>query len=103
MSDMYENICEIVMDAQTMTNREQAHTAFATAFAFPSEYGRNLDALHDLLCALPPTRLTLYHPHCLVVSMGRYGKIMLQVLNDAAAENPFFQFYAVPEPSATDL
>jgi len=100
MSDIRENIREIVMDAQTMTTREQAHTAFATAFAFPAEYGRNLDALHDLLCSIPPTRLTLYHSDCLAASLGRYGKVMLQVLNDAAAENPLFQFRAVPEPPA---
>lgn len=95
-------IREIALDAQTMTTREQAHTAFANAFAFPAEYGRNLDALYDLLCAIPPTRFTLYHPACLTASLGRYGKVMLQVLHDAAAENPSFQFRAVPEPPSTD-
>ncbi|MDO4269790.1 MAG: barstar family protein [Eubacteriales bacterium] len=81
---------EMLLDAETLYTRAQTHEALAAAFSFPADYGRNLDALYDLLCALPPTRLTLRHAEMLVVNMGNYGELLLRVLADAAAENPAF-------------
>ena len=81
---------ELLLDAETLYTREQAHEALSKAFGFPADYGRNLDALYDLLTACPPTRLTLRHAEMLVVHMGNYGELLLRVLADAAAENPQF-------------
>ena len=81
---------ELLLDAETLYTRAQAHDALAKAFGFPADYGRNLDALYDLLTAYSPARLTLRHAEMLVVHMGNYGELLLRVLADAAAENPSF-------------
>ena len=81
---------ELLLDAETLYTRAQAHDALAKAFGFPADYGRTLDALYDLLTACPPARLTLRHAEKLVDNMGNYGELLLRVLADAAAENPSF-------------
>lgn len=81
---------ELLLDAQSLHTRAQVHDALAAAFAFPADYGRNLDALYDLLTVCPPTRLTLRHAEHLVDALGNYGELLLRVLADAAAENPGF-------------
>ena len=45
---------ELLLDAETLYTRAQAHDALAKAFGFPADYGRTLDALYDLLTACPP-------------------------------------------------
>ncbi|WP_283673836.1 barstar family protein [Butyricicoccus sp. Marseille-Q5471] len=81
---------DLLLDAETLYTRDQLHDAFAGAFGFPAGYGRNLDALYDLLTALPRTRLTLRHAEMLVINLGNYGDLTLRVLAGAAAENPGF-------------
>ena len=81
---------ELLLDAETLYTRAHAHDALAKVFRFPTDYGRNLDALYDLLTAYSPARLTLRHAEMLVVHMGNYGELLLRVLADAAAENPSF-------------
>ena len=53
---------ELLLDAETLYTRDQAHDALAKVFGFPADYGRNLDALYDLLTAYPAARLTLRAP-----------------------------------------
>lgn len=53
---------ELLLDAETLYTREQLHDVLAKVCGFPSDYGRNLDALYDLLTAYPAARLTLRHP-----------------------------------------
>ena len=81
---------ELLLDAETLYTRGQVHDALSAVFGFPADYGRNLDALYDLLTALPPTRLTLQRAEMFVVNLGNYGELILRVLADAAAENPSF-------------
>ena len=81
---------ELLLDAETLYTREQLHDVLAKVCGFPSDYGRNLDALYDLLTAYPAARLTLRHPEMLVAHLGNYGELVLRVLADAAAENPAF-------------
>ena len=68
---------ELLLDAETLYTRAQAHDALAKAFGFPADYGRTLDALYDLLTACPPARLTLRHAEKLVDNMGNYGELLL--------------------------
>ena len=72
---------ELLLDAETLYTREQLHDVLTKVFGFPADYGRNLDALYDLLTA---------YPEMLVVHLGNYGELVLRVLADAAAENPAF-------------
>ena len=79
---------ELLLDAETLYTREQLHDVLTKVCGFPADYGRNLDALYDLLTAYPAARLTLRHPEMLVAHLGNYGELVLRVL--AAAENPAF-------------
>ena len=81
---------ELLLDAETLYTRAQVHDALTRVFGFPADYGRNLDALYDLLTAYPAARLTLRHAEQLVTHLGYYGELLLRVLADAAAENPSF-------------
>ena len=81
---------ELLLDAETLYTREQLHDVLTKVCGFPSDYGRNLDALYDLLTAYPAARLTLRHPEMLVAHLGNYGELVLRVLADAATENPAF-------------
>lgn len=76
---------ELLLDAETLYTREQLHDVLAKVCGFPADYGRNLDALYDLLTAYPAARLTLRHPEMLVAHLGNYGELVLRVLADAAA------------------
>ena len=44
---------ELLLNAETLYTREQLHNVLAKVCGFPADYGRNLDALYDLLTAYP--------------------------------------------------
>ena len=43
---------ELLLDAETLYTREQLHDVLAKVCGFPADYGRNLDALYDLLTSM---------------------------------------------------
>ena len=77
----------IRLDCAWMGDREAVHDYLAQALGFPSWYGRNLDALYDLLTGwMEPTRLELKHLPALTAYP--YGEKVLETLQDAAANTP---------------
>ena len=83
----------IVLDGLYMNTREATHDYLARRLHFPSYYGRNLDALHDLLTEpCDPTQIILYRKACMLQKLGDYGEILLTVLRDAASENASLRF-----------
>ena len=66
-------------------------TMSSRVFALPAFYGRNLDALYDVLTELPPCTLLLEHTGCLYDALGPYAEKLLGVFRDAARENPNIQ------------
>lgn len=79
----------IFLDAAAMPDRETAHRYLAGQLAFPDYYGKNLDALFDLLSERSaPTRLVIRDRRALENTLGPYGAALLRTLEDAAAENP---------------
>ncbi len=77
----------IYLDCAQMTDWAAAHDHLALTLHFPPWYGRNLDALFDLLCDLGPTRLLLIHTEALD-GLGPYGLALLDTMRAAAQENP---------------
>ena len=68
---------------------EALHTALAEGLGFPVWYGRNLDALYDLLTEpMEPTTLTIYGWNALADTLGEKAVPMRRVLEDAGQENP---------------
>ena len=79
----------IILDAAAMTDRAAAHDHLAARLCLPAYYGRNLDALFDLLSTRErETRLVVQNAPLITENLGPYGRALLGVLEDAAAENP---------------
>lgn len=75
----------IELDARKMERKGEAHEYLKEQMAFPEYYGKNLDALHDCLTSLPPTKVRFCNTD--QVNGGYFDKIM-RVFRDSAQENP---------------
>ena len=76
------------LDCTRMTDCQTAHDYLAQTLGFPDWYGRNLDALYDLLTGhLGPARVELTRIEALV-ELGNYGHLLLGALQAAAADCP---------------
>lgn len=79
----------VVIDGGMMFTREAAHDYLALRLDFPDYYGRNLDALYDLLSEYArPLRLVIYRRWELDAALGAYGTALLETLTDATRGNP---------------
>lgn len=76
------------LDGRLMTDRESAHTYLAQQLGFPSYYGRNLDALYDLLTECSePTEIVFLHTDVMKEQMGSYGSTLLHTMLEAENDN----------------
>lgn len=79
----------IYLDCARFQSREILHDTLAELLDFPAYYGRNLNALFDLLTERgEQTELVLRNRSLLSDHLGGYGTAFLEVLFDAARENP---------------
>ena len=76
-----------ILDGKAMTDRAAAHTHLAQRLELPDWYGRNLDALHDLLTDLAG-EIILEDPAAVTEYLGRYGEALLATMQEAAETNP---------------
>ena len=83
---------EIVLDAKEFKGKKKAHNYLKKVLKFPDYYGKNLDALYDCLGEIAEETV-LVIPKAIQNKeyLGEYGKTMLLVFQDAAAENPALQ------------
>lgn len=82
----------ICLDAHEMDNREQLHDYLAGKLAFPSYYGRNLDALYDCLGDIrQPTIIFINHQQALSDNLGNYGRKVGEVFKEAARRNKYIR------------
>ena len=77
----------ITLDCNLITDDQTAHDLFAKELEFPDYYGRNLDALYDLLSTYPETELTLINTAALG-KLFRYGDNLMLAIKDAEKANP---------------
>lgn len=78
-----------ILYGSEIQSKEQLHVLLAQRLSFPSHYGNNLDALYDCLCERSKAvQLIIAEKEALSENLADYGKQFLQVLTDAAAENP---------------
>ena len=79
----------IILDGNAMTDRAAAHSHLAQRLELPAWYGRNLDALYDVLTELgEQTQIVLADPAAVVANLGKYGEALLSTMQEAAEENP---------------
>ena len=79
---------DVTLDGRSIDSREALHHALARSLHFPVWYGKNLDALHDCLTALPgPVTLRILHARQLRKALGGYASSFGHVLHDSEREN----------------
>lgn len=79
---------DVTLNCEEMTSKEATHTYLAMKLDFPNYYGKNLDALWDILSTVSePLRIKLLNEEKLKVYLGDYGQSLLDVLNEAAEFN----------------
>ena len=72
-----------------IADMDALHTALAESLGFPAWYGRNLDALFDLLTeSTEPATLTIYDWDTLSSTLGDKAARLRRVLEDAGQDNP---------------
>ena len=83
---------EIVLDARRFKGRTRAHAYLKEALGLPDYYGKNLDALYDCLGDIVEETVIVV-PDVIQKKeyLGDYGRTMLRVFKNAAAENPALQ------------
>ncbi len=74
----------IELDGRRMENRAAAHDYLAEQLNFPEYYGRNLDALYDLLTERGNVSdVSLTHAEKVREALGDYGERLLKTLTEA--------------------
>lgn len=76
------------LDGRMMTDRNAAHEHLAQRLGFPAYYGKNLDALYDLLMECSkPIEIVFYHAEYMKEQLGVYGSALLHTLQEAENDN----------------
>ena len=79
----------IILEGKAMTDRPAAHSHLVERLELPTWYGRNLDALYDVLTEIgTDTELILEDPAAVVENLGKYGEALLGTMQEAAEANP---------------
>lgn len=78
----------IVLDGAYMTDKDAAYAYLAKRLGFPSYFGKNLDALYDMMTEpCPQTQLVIYHKETMLKNLGYYGQRILDTMRDALRVN----------------
>ena len=77
---------EYRIDCTQLKDRASAHEYLAKVFSFPEWYGKNLDALFDLLRDLGDCTVIIENTDALS-TLGVYGEALISTIKDAAKEN----------------
>lgn len=79
----------VILNGKAMTDRPTAHSHLTERLELPAWYGRNLDALYDVLTGIgEDTELILENPTAVIENLGKYGEALLSTMQEAADENP---------------
>lgn len=83
----------VQLDGKRMVSRAALHGDLAKQLQLPDYYGRNLDALYDLLIERnEETIIELTNQDVMLACLGSYGEILIETLEQAADENPCLTF-----------
>lgn len=82
----------VELKGSVMTDRAAAHDHLQNLLDLPAYYGRNLDALYDLLTQRSePTEIVILEWTELEVHLGGYAAALMDAFYDAAKENPLLK------------
>lgn len=78
----------VILNGKRMISKEKAHAYLKRKLDFPDYYGKNLDALWDLLTTIhEPLEIHVIHGDRMLLKMGDYGRRLLETLEEAAKES----------------
>lgn len=78
----------IELDGKKMLNKELTHEYIKWKLKLPEYYGKNLDALWDILSTFDKDiRIIFLNTDCAIENLGDYGQSLIQVFQDARDEN----------------
>ena len=83
----------VTLNCAVMVDEKSVHDTFAAALDFPAHYGRNLDALYDMLTSCGKLELKLVNTQA-IAKLFRYGDNLMLTLKDAEKDNPLFTLVA---------
>ena len=83
---------KIILDGSLMTDKLAAHEHMARMLDFPAWYGKNLDALWDMLSASGELEIELINAPALLNSLDTYACRLLSCLYEADKENENIRF-----------
>lgn len=87
----------IFLDGEKIDTIDDVHDVFAKELAFPSYYGRNLDALHDCLSTITgPTGVIIVNVPSFKKKIGRRAESFFCLMNDLTDEVE--EFYLLVDP-----
>ena len=72
----------VVLNGLNMTTRQAAHDEIARQMQLPEYYGRNLDALWDILTEREWT-ITFVNTRAMLEALGDYGEALFKTFFDA--------------------
>lgn len=79
----------IELDCAQLIDRKQTHDYLKIKFGFPDYYGRNLDALYDLLSSSDAAyEISVINREVIEANLGGYGSALLAAIEEAAEDNP---------------
>ncbi len=82
-----------ILDGAEMVDRDTAYDYISETLRLPDYFGHNLDALADALSELTPDCIIiLLNSFNLIDNLDKYGVKMIQVFQQAAAEEYSFTF-----------
>ncbi|HSL93617.1 MAG TPA: barstar family protein [Bacillota bacterium] len=93
---------KIIIDGSLLKGRDAYHTFIKESLQLPDYYGRNLDALYDLLSVTDEhIGITVRHLADMREDLGTYADQLLSTLQDAVDVNPRVTLLYCPDDNAT--
>ena len=81
----------VELNGLEMTDRQRTHDYLAEQLQFPDYYGKNLDALYDLLTERKELlEVRFFHSQEMKEQLGAYGSALLQTMQEAENDNLSF-------------
>ena len=86
---------KIILEGEKMTSQKAVHSYLREQLTLPQYYGENLDALYDCLTAdVEEKTIVFSHPEAAIAKLGRYGRRLLAVFEEAAQQNEQIHFFS---------
>lgn len=86
----------IILNGNRIASMEEAHLHIKEKCQFPGYYGKNLDALYDLLSTEDREALVLlFDSKGMVQRLGSKGEKLMETFQDAALANQHIHFIRV--------